>query len=131
MKKLSVIFVALFLSGCTLNIGQRLVFMHDKYPEYPVIEEPELQDIAGKELTPYKGIVEYTKKVYEDGKITHEEADNYNKMLEDAKNNASTGKEKIKNNINSIRVWGKKNEATVKIYNDFAKKMNERTFNSE
>lgn len=131
MKKIFIcLFFIVFASGCTFNIGQRLVYMHDKFPEYPVIEEPSLEDLSGNELQPYKALVEYTKTIYEDDEVTDEEAKKYNEMLEQAQENAALAREKIKGNIEALRKWGRKNEATLRNYNNFSEKMNKRTYDS-
>lgn len=131
MKKMffCLLFVV-FSSGCTLNVGQRLVYMHDKFPEYPVIKEPSLKDLSGSEMQPYKALVEYTKIIYEDGEVTEDEAKKYNEMLEEAKQNAALARKKIKGNIDVLRAWGRKNEATLRNYNQFSEKMNKRTYDS-
>ncbi len=119
------IFIALsFLSGCTINVGQEMVYIYDDYPIYPIAKEPELQKITGNEIESWKELAIYTKEIYADGKITKEESDNYNKLLDKSKQNEDNLRNKIKLNTDILQRWGKKNQTTLEMYNKYAEEKN-------
>lgn len=115
------------ISGCS-NPFTRYVFIKPRMPELPVYERPlqdKESDISSKELTPYKTTVEKYMELIEDGNLTDEERKIILEEYQRSNELAYKARKKIAGNFDDLIVWGKKNENTIKLYNDFAEKINE------
>jgi len=113
------------LVGCTVNVGHRQEFVYERYPVYPVAEMERLENISGAEMMPYKELAELVRKSLEDGAkdIRKEEAA---RILAEADEKREEGRQKVRRNIEKLLRWGRKNEATVRSYNEYARGKNER-----
>jgi len=126
-----VLLLPLLLVGC-INVKVEMPkevekkYVFERYPTYPVAEKPKLENVRGAEMHPWKDAATFA-----GAKLKGADKTKFDELSTKAKTDEKNGLKKIKDGYDGLIKWGKKNEATVKSYNEFAEKKNERLKDKE
>ena len=113
--------------GCIqIKVGTQKIDVYEQYPIYTVEERPILQNLTGEDMDPHKKAAELAAEIIKDGVVTPEEKAQFVKSMESAEVARKDALTKKLSNDNALILWGKKNQATVETYNDYAREKNER-----
>jgi hypothetical protein len=119
--------ICMLMVGCfSVNVGTQKIDVYEQYPIYTVEQKPVIQNLTGNEMDPHLRAAEVAAEIMSDGKITPEEKTLYDRAMETAENVRIATQAKHLANYNALILWGKKNQATVETYNEYAREKNER-----
>ena len=96
-------------------------YVYEEYPIYQVVEKPELENISGSEMHPWRDAATFA-----GSRLQGDDKKKFDEYEKKAKTDEQDGLKKIKDNYDKLIKWGKKNEATVRSYNEYATEKNKR-----
>ena len=112
------------LTGCG-NPFVRYVFVYPRMPVLSVKPKPILSNLNGAEMTPYKVAVDYAKKAFADGIMDNQEQEDFKKLSDEAMISSKMAHFKLVSNFNQLILWSEQNLIAVRLYNDYARAMND------
>ena len=119
--------VCLLAIGCiSVSVGTQKIDVYEQYPVYTVEPRPMLENLSGDDMDPHRKAALFAAEIVKDGKVTTEELAAFNKVMEDAEIARKSALVKKMANDGALIIWGKKNQATVEVYNEYAREKNER-----